>query len=292
MVNPGEDFGRFRSLRRLAAAGWAGRRRRWLLVWLVAWLGVPTEADAGGLAVTGGAAAGGSALGLEVTLGETCTTPNVSILGPTFSGDSAFACDSVTANDVEIISPGATFRAAQAIVLGDGFSVASGVDFTALVDPFANQFFAWVENDTPFAEMTYMASFDLNLDSVTLAGGDDLGHLNGYSANGDLQFRAVLRRNMALTEDRLVLFARDGGVMVADPVEFLLPAGYRNIQISWSAGAVDGEFLASIDGAPLSGRTDLENDASRIAYVRWGAVDGTISTTTGTINQDNFWSSR
>ena len=73
MVNPGEDFGRFRSLRRLAAAGWAGRRRRWLLVWLVAWLGVPTEVDAGGLAVTGGAAAGGSALGLEVALGVTCT---------------------------------------------------------------------------------------------------------------------------------------------------------------------------------------------------------------------------
>ncbi|MCH7664940.1 MAG: hypothetical protein IH936_03295, partial [Acidobacteria bacterium] len=211
----------------LAAAVWTGRRWRWLLVWLVPWLGVSAEVDAGGLAVTGGAAAGGTGFGLEVTLGQTCATPNVPIPDGTFSGLSAFACDSVTANDVEIISPGATFRAAQAIVLGNGFSVASGVNFTATIDPFANQFFAWVENDTPFSETTYRTSFDLRLGSVTLVEADELGHLNGYSANGDLQFRAVLRRNMTPPENRLALFARDGGMMVEYMADLKLPAGYH-----------------------------------------------------------------
>ena len=266
--------------------------RRWLPVVLVPLLCTPTTAVAGSLAVASGAAATGN-YGLQVTLGPTCTQADVVIPDGTFQGDSTIACNSLTANDVDIIAPGATFRAGQAIVLGNGFSVPSGVDFEADIDPFADQDFAYVRHDTPVAETTYTALFDLRLDSLTLAGGAELDQLNGYSADGTLQFRAVLRRNTVLMENRLALFAReDVGTMVEHGVDFLLPAGFHSIQVSWSADGASGEFLASIDGAALSGIMGLNNGAGRIDYVKWGAVDGTISTTTGSTDQDNFWSSR
>ena len=246
------------------------------------------EVRAGTLEAFSGAASVGS-FGLRVTLGKTCTLNDVEVLGPVVNSD-RLACNTITAGNVQVVSPGATFTAGDSIVFEDQFSVASGVPFTAVIDPFVDTPLAFVQNNSPSAETTYNALFDLRLDSLTLATGDDIGHFNGYSANGDLRFRAVLRRNAVLPENRLALFAWDetAGTLREHTVDFLLPGGFNGIQISWRAGADDGQFLVSINGAPLSGLTDLDNSLSTIDFVRWGAVDGTLAASSGSMDLDQF----
>ncbi len=50
--------------------------------------------------------------------------------------------------------------------------------------------------------------------------------------------------------------------------------------------------LRAISGAPLSGLTGLNNGSSGIDFVQWGAVDGTVASTTGTMALDEFLSFR
>jgi hypothetical protein len=177
--------------------------------------------------------------------------------------------------------------------LDNDFSVASEVDFTAVIDPSLPSPFAWVQDDSPTAETTYNAVFYLRLDALDLAVDDELDHFVGYSSNGDAQFRLVLRKNPILPENRLAILAReDSGGFVEHTLDFPLPAGYNRIEIAWRAGAGDGEFLVSINGAPLEGLTGLNNDGSQIDFVKWGAVGGTLTSTTGAMLLDEFVSLR
>lgn len=62
-----------------------------------------------------------------------CTLDLV-ITSPTMLSGLFQACHTITASGVQVVSPGATFRAGQLISLGDGFSVDSGTNFTAIID--------------------------------------------------------------------------------------------------------------------------------------------------------------
>ena len=240
-----------------------------------------------------GSAAVSGAYGLQATVGVTCSPDDLTINSPPMISGDFEACNSVTASGVEVISPGATFLAGASITLANDFSVASGAGLTALIDPSLPTPFAWVRDDSPTAETLYSAIFHLRLDALNLAIGDEIGHLVGFSSNDEPQFRVVLRKNPTLLEDRLAILARqDGGGFVEHSSEFLLPAGYNRIEIAWRAGAGDGELLVSINGAPLSGLAGLDNDGSRIDYVKWGAVDGTPTSTTGEMELDEFFSFR
>jgi hypothetical protein len=231
--------------------------------------------------------------GLRVTTGVTCSPNDLTITSPPLISGDFEACNSITVSGVEVVSPGATFRAGSVISLDNDFSVASEVDFTAVIDPSLPSPFAWVQDDSPTAETTYKAVFYSRLDALNLAIDDELDHFVGYSSNGDAQFRLVLRKDPILIQDRLAILAReDGGAFVEYPSDFLLPAGYNRIEIAWRAGAGDGEFLVSINGAPLAGLTGLNNNGSRIDFVKWGAVGGTLTSTTGAMELDEFVSLR
>jgi hypothetical protein len=231
--------------------------------------------------------------GLQVTTGVTCSPNDLTISSPPLISGDFEACNSITASGVEVVSPGATFRAGSLISLDNDFSVASEVGFTAVIDPSLPSPFAWVQDDSPIAETTYNAVFYVSLDALNLAVGDELHHFVGYSSNGDAQFRVVLRKEPIPLEDRLAILAReDGGAFVEYPSDFLLPAGYNRIEIAWRAGPGDGELQVSINGAPLAGLTGLNNDGSRIDFVRWGAVGGTLTSTTGAMQLDEFVSLR
>ena len=247
-------------------------------------------ASAGALDVLASAAFSGN-FGLRVTVGATCTGNDLVVATGTVSTDQ-LACDTITAGNVEVVAPGSTFIAGDVITLQNGFSVASGASFTALIDPFVKLPFAYVRDDTPAAETTYNAKFYLRLDSLTLSASDEIGHFNGYSANGNPQFRIVLRTS--LSENRVAIFAwdDDAGALVEHSVDFLLPLGFRSVDLSWRAGSGDGEFLVSIDGAAPDGLTGLNNGSSRIDFVRWGAVDGTLASSTGSMELDEFSSWR
>jgi hypothetical protein len=248
--------------------------------------------SSGSLDVNPTAASEGSE-GLEVTVGPVCTEDDVVISGGTFQGDSTIACDSLMASNVQIVAPGATLKAGNVVRLGNGFSVAAGATLTTVVDSQFVSSFAYVQNASPVGEDSYLGHFSINLSPLTMVSGEIIHHLKGYSAAGVVQFRASLQRNVADTENHLVIAVRkDDGTLEQLPTGFLLPAGYNRVTLWWRAGNGDGQFLAGINGAAPSGLTNLINDTSRIDYVRWGAVDGSLSSSTGSFYLDDFWSSR
>jgi len=231
--------------------------------------------------------------GLEVALSGTCASPdNVVVSAPAQINGSFSACSTLEASGVEVSGAGATFTAGSSVVLGEGFSVASGATFTAVLDPGLYRW-ASVRDDSPAGETNYRASFRLRVDDLVVADGDQLLHFAGYSNTGELQVGLSVKYNTALSENRLVLSAReDDGGLVETPFgsEVLLPAGWNHVEVDWIAGGgfvrvfLDGVLFASLDG--------LDNDLSRIDSVKWGLVSGSASTTTGAVQVDDFYSSR
>ncbi len=68
---------------------------------------------------------------------------------------------------------------------------------------------------------------------------------NGFSTNGDLQFRLILKYNSGLLEDRLLLSVRqDDGSYVETPFgeEILVPDGWNKVEVSWETGSGTDAF--------------------------------------------------
>ena len=133
------------------------------------WAAAPVSS--GSLGVSAAAATIG-AFGLEVTVGDECSSADSLTLSPPPSqiqGEFE-ACLDITADNVEVSGSGATFRAGSTIALGDGFSVAPGVEFVAELDPALANDFASVDDASPIDEAVYHATFYLRLDDL---GGTD-----------------------------------------------------------------------------------------------------------------------
>ena len=165
------------------------------------------------LNVTNSAAFAGL-FGLEVTVVPCSVAPDVVMPGPSTVSGVFEACRTVRAQDVEIVAPGATFRAGGTVVLENGFRVAEGAVFEASIDPLLSSY-AWVEDQTPFAEKVYKASYYFNLDGLPLVEGENLDSFVGLSSEGTPQFRVFFQRNDLLDEDRLLIATRlDNGAEV------------------------------------------------------------------------------
>lgn len=50
----------------------------------------------------------------------------------------------------------------------------------------------------------------------------------------------------------------------------------------------DGQLVVSINGGVMDGLTDLANSLGEIDEIRWGLVDGTLSTSFGSLKHDEF----
>ncbi len=248
-------------------------------------------ASPSGIAVTAASATVG-AFGLEVTVGDTCSLPdNLSISAPPGPIEGAFeACLSVTADNVEVAGTGATFRAGEAIEFGDGFRVASNASFTAVLDPFLSTDFASVDDPSPIGETVYNATFMVRVDDLVLADGDSIEHLVGYSFLGQSEFVLSLRKNPSGQRALHLAARQDGGGMVqmTPGQELALAAGWNRIDLEWTAAAGDGALLVAVNQGPLTGLTGLTNASAQVETVRWGAIGGSVSTTTGTIELDGF----
>jgi hypothetical protein len=259
------------------------------------WSGAIGE-EAGLLEVTAEAARSGD-FGLAVTIGGTCPFTNDLVIGPqptTISGDFD-ACETIEAAGVEVVAPGATFRAGSLVELGHDFSVGVATSFTAVVNEAFASGVAYVQDDSPAAEKRFHARFDLSLDAAILVEPDVVDHLGAYSSDGTLQFRLSIKRNDTLSENRLVVAVRtndESFVETAAGEEVLLPAGWNEIELDWKAGAGDGKLFIWINGVFSGGVSGLTNDASQIDVVRWGYLGGSLTSSAGTLRQDNFSSWR
>ena len=242
---------------------------------------------AGTLEVNAGAALDGS-MGLEVTLGGPCWPNTVPVGGPTASGV-YIGCVYVEAGAATV--DGTTiFKAGRRITLGEGFSVAPGVDFQAVIDESLDPF-AFVVDRSPSDLATYGATFQIDLDNLALDSLDELYHLVGVAGDGTELFRVVLLHNETMNENRLALHARlDSGGYAETTVgqQVVVPAGANAIEVSWKADDGAGHLMVSVGGAPFFGLTGLDNGDGRVETVNWGAVWGQVADSTGSFDLDGY----
>jgi hypothetical protein len=263
-----------------------------MLLFVMGVLAIATGSWASDLAVNGGAAKAGS-YGLEVSVGTNCTAaadyvvPDGSIAGPATEE----GCLTLTAADVDITAGSVTFKAGDSMTFQNGFSVASGASFTATIDPGMTGR-AYVQDDSPSAETLYRARFYVDLSSLSPGSSDSFDHFTAFSNSGATQFELRLEDSGA--NIALVVGALDGGSFSTVTADSSLPSTYFAVEFEWKAsdGSSNGHLDVWVDGSPVTGLGSLDNESGQIDYVRWGAVDGVESTTTGTMKLDEFVSQR
>jgi outer membrane protein assembly factor BamB len=245
------------------------------------------------LEVTAKAAFTGS-FGLRVTVGGSCEAPDeLDIVDPPLIEGDFVACKTIRASGVQVTGAGATFGAGLSIELDNGFSVADGAPFSAVVDPGLSSGLAYVEDQSPESADSYNAFFRLRLDDLTLADLDRPRVLVGYDADGTRLFGVTLRWNSISAEHELLLSVRqDNGpwITTAPGDEMPLVAGWNAIQIQWLAGAGSGSLTASVNGAPPDGLLDVDNAAQSVESARLGYLGGAASATPGSLDLDAYTS--
>lgn len=269
----------------------------------------PSGASASSIQVSAAAArpgsgtgCGGSGCGARLSLEGCATSEMVAVPDQDVSSTTTFeACRTLTAADVDVTNGTTTFRAGETIVLGSGFSVGSGANFAAVIDPGATGD-GFVEDATPASESRYVARFYVDLDSMSLPAAEQFDHFVGYDALGQVQVRIGLKHNDMLGENRLFLDVRqdDGSFLTTENVsELAVPAGWHAVEVDWtaasSAGADDGAVVLCLDddGSRTScvQATGVDNDQGRVDLVRWGA-QGVDGSTSGSLDMDDFDSLR
>jgi hypothetical protein len=251
-------------------------------------LAIAPSASAGSLAVTEAAKYNG-VYGLEVTVGSSCVADEDAVLpAQTVSGLATFeGCNSITAGAGGFTvtgTGGATFTAGNWIALESGFSVLSGGVFTAEIDAALTPF-AWVQDDSPVSETSYNAQFWVNLDLFSLGGGDELDHFVAYGGGSAPELVLVITTGKAL-----VLEVRTDAGTYTSTSSVATSAGWNKVDISWTAASGATVSLTVNDGAPA--QVVANTSTRRINSVRWGAVGGVVTTSSGTILQDDFTSWR
>lgn len=252
---------------------------------------MPIPGWAGCLDVNEAAAFAGT-FGLEAAISTSCLPTDLVVEPPPPDISGEFkASQTVTGNGVQVVAPGAEFRAGQRVRLEDGFSVDSAASFLATVDDLLDSPFGFVEDDTPDASKGYGVRFYLDLAGMALTPADRLDVFSAFSTHGTQQLRASLTHNDVLDEDRLVLAAlEDGGGVVETPFgeEILLPPGYNSIELRWLADAGSGSFVVSVNGDAFAGLTGLDNDQGQVDMARLGITGGTIDSASGSLALDDF----
>lgn len=284
---------------------WPGRPRQVRGVWSIRApsLGIllaleaftyPTPLSAGTVEVTSAAAHAG-AYGLEIALGA-CIPATLNLAPPPSTISGVFTgCTTLAAQGVQIVAPGAELRAGSSVVLGNGFAVAQGAPLTVrLIDALGGPW-AFVQDGSPEALTAYRARFRIDADNLTLQPGDRLDHLTGHASDGTLLFRVSLEPDAASGQHQVVLAARnDNGGFAETPLgeHQLLPPGRSEVEVEWKAHAGDGYLLIGIGHPAVFGLRELTNGAARLNSIRWGAVSGTVTTSTGSLLLDDFRSFR
>ncbi len=234
-------------------------------------------------------AAHSGSYGLMVTVDASCSSLNEAVLGgQTVVGLLLVeSCNSVTAGGGFTVSGSgdATLTAGASVVLQNGLSVESAGRFTAALDPSLSPT-AFVQDDSPSSETTYVAEFFVNLDGLSLGTEDELEHFVAYDDAGQSVLKILIRSGPVM-----VLEVRDDLGTEHTSSEVPLASGWNEVAISWEASASAPASLTVNDGTPEQ-LTGLDTDERRVDVVRWGVVGGTLGGSSGTVDMDDFASWR
>lgn len=256
---------------------------------------LPSLAGAAGVEVTTEAAAEGTH-GLRVHFGPDCAFVHNLVLdtddGPLLG--TYEACRTISAEAVAVEGAGTTLRAGDQIALGNGFQVEAGSELSVVLDSSLTGGPTYVQDSSPIDENVYTARFSARLDSLVLGAGESIGTLIAYSDAWEAIFRVAIEPATGGGFELFLEALQDGGGVVQTPPgqEIAVPAGWNTVELEWLAGAGDGRLQVAINGGVLAGLVDLDNAATEIETVRWGAVDGALFTSSGSIELDTFSSTR
>jgi len=236
------------------------------------------------LAVTRGASHTGE-WSLEVGVGSDCTdAETVTLADATVSTPvSITACESVNAGDGYTIagSGNVTLTAGRSIALGDGFSVESGGGLIAAIHPPLSRT-AFVQHTTS-AGATYLSlSFWVDLDLLAIPSVDEMALLTASSRGDGWRIRLLVR-----TGPEIVFQVRDDLGTVHSSVGQAVASGWRQVAVSWEASPGASASLV-LDANPPVTLSGLDTSLGKIHTIRWGAVDGILESTAGTLFLDDI----
>ena len=138
---------------------------------------------------------------------------------------------------------------------------------------------AYVQENGPSGEAAYRVRFYANLRLLTMSNGQEMDLFAAYygaetpvgTASGNQAFRLVVEQVSGVKW--LTAYARtDGGSDVEIPAPIQLAPGWRAIEVSFVAGAGNGELRLWVDGFPRTPLSGLDNDTRLVNYARWGGI--------------------
>lgn len=189
----------------------------------------------------------------------------------------------------------------------------------SLVTVTTDQAPAYVQDNSPAAEATYRVRFYVNLagkastapgttnatypaNLMTMSSGDEFDIFAAFdgadpvppATAGNKAFRIEAGFNG--TDYTITGYLRnDAGAETATST-VAVKRGFRSVEAEWAkstaAGNNTGKLNLWVDGTLATGVSGADVDTSSINYVRWGAVDGLETTTSGTMKMDDFVSQR
>jgi hypothetical protein len=239
---------------------------------------------------------GTSAARLTVT--KDCADGDYTVPDGPLSADPAVTpCGQLSANDVDI-SGTVRFAGGARIALGEGFSVGSGADFSAVTGPTVLGD-AYLRDGSPAAVKDYYVRFYLDPDGLALSqNSQQFDHLVAYDGAGNREFLIGVTYNTGLAEQRLFVTAYEnsGTTRTTKGVcELALGSGWQFVEAHWKASTgTDGDVELSIDGAApqslaacLSLPGGLTNGNGEISAVEWGARN-VVGGSLGALDLDDF----
>jgi hypothetical protein len=162
---------------------------------------------------------------------------------------------------------------------------------------------AFARDDSPHSELRLRTRFYMLFGQLALGTSDAFDLLSACADDGEEQLRLTIKR--VENENRLGFAARldDSGFAESPPAdEVPLRQGWMAVEIDWAASSApdadDGYLQLWVDGIPISllssrsGLSGLDNDASRVDSVKWGAVKGFDLATSGLFDLDDYVSKR
>jgi hypothetical protein len=152
---------------------------------------------------------------------------------------------------------------------------------------------SYLETTTPDDEKRWIARFYFDADGVTVAGAGSIVLLRALSPAAAPVVSLVLRSNGGGGKELVYTVATDGASVTTPAIA--APAGWHLVELDWKAatapGVNDGSLATRLDGAPAAALAALDNDQSRVALARWGAVAVTAGAA-GSLWIDDFASRR
>ena len=236
------------------------------------------------------------------TPGPTSTPTNTSTPGPTSTSTPTFTATPTSGGDVifqDGFETGNLSRWTGSATNGGALSVSSGAALAGsnygLQASINSTTAMHVTDASPNAEPHYRARFYFDPNSVSMASGDYMYILQGYTGAGTGVFRVEFKNSSGVYQVRARVF-NNSGAMTSTPYVTPLSDGPHFLEIEWGAasapGLADGFMNFWVDGVLKGSVTGVDNDSHRLESVKLGIPYSAAAGTSGTMYFDTFESRR